>query len=547
MADLRGEDLRQAFSAATRCLERFRDTINALNVFPVPDGDTGTNMLLTMRSAIEKINQAPSLTAGEAADTLADGAFWGARGNSGVILSQFFKGFAEVLHGREVCGGADLAQGFSRASEAAYASVGRPVEGTMLTVIRDFALATQERWACGEQNAPLDLWEAAFLAAQQALYRTPSQLAVLSEAGVVDAGGMGIMVIMGGALCHLAGEPESKVEQAVEAAQLSPDRTVAVQIGRDYLDSTQEVQWGYCIQFILHGAGLSLEGVRKHYTAITSSAVVVGDQRLVRVHIHSDDPGPALSYGASMGQLSHIEIQNMNHQNLEFIAEHGSPPITAATVGVIAVTPGDGLALLFREAGCAGVISGGQTMNPSVQALLEAADTAGARDVIILPNNKNVVAAAEQASAAASGQLHVVPSQSVPQGVAAVLRFNPEESLQHNLEAMRQALDSVVSIEVTRAVRPSNIKGAPVAAGQYIALREGELASTGVSPEAALISVLAQVGLSPEAVVTVYWGADASHPAAEELGRCLEVESPGIQVDLVYGGQPHYHYLASVE
>ena len=547
MADLGGEDLRQAFSAATRCLERFRDTINALNVFPVPDGDTGTNMLLTMRSAMEKFTQAPSLTAGEAADRLAEGAFWGARGNSGVILSQFFKGFAEVLHGREVCGGADLAQSFTRASEAAYAAVGRPVEGTMLTVIRDFALATQEKWAGGEENAPLDLWEAAFLEAQQALYRTPSQLAVLRDAGVVDAGGMGMMVIMGGALCHLAGEPESKVEQAVEAAQVSPDRTVAAQIDRDYLDSTQEVQWGYCIQFILHGEALSLEGVRKHYTAITNSAVVVGDQRLVRVHIHSDDPGPALSYGASMGQLSHIEIQNMNHQNLGFIAEHGSPRSTAATVGVVAVTPGDGLALLFREAGCAGVISGGQTMNPSVQALLEAVDTAGARDVIILPNNKNVVAAAEQASAAANGQLHVVPSQTVPQGVAAVLCFNPEESLDHNLEAMRQALDTVVSIEVTRAVRPSNLNGVPVAAGQYIGLLEGELASTGDSPEAALNSVLAQVGLSPEAVVTVYWGADASHPAVEELGRCLEVETPGIQVDLIYGGQPHYHYLASIE
>ena len=547
MAVLHGEDLRQAFSAATRCLERFRDTINALNVFPVPDGDTGTNMLLTMRSAMEKFTSAPSLTAGEAADILAEGAFWGARGNSGVILSQFFKGFAEVLHDKEVCDGADLAQGFSWASDAAYASVGQPVEGTMLTVIRELAHATREKWADSEQNAPLDLWEAAFLAAQQALYRTPSQLAVLREAGVVDAGGMGMMVIMGGALCHLAGQPESQVEQAVAAAQVSPDRSVAAQIDKDYLDNTQEVQWGYCIQFILHADALSLEGVREHYTAMTSSAVVAGDQRLIRVHIHSTDPGPALSYGASMGQLSHIEIQNMNHQNLGFIAEHGSLASTAAPVGVVAVTPGDGLALLFQEAGCAGVISGGQTMNPSVQALLEAANTAGAKDVIILPNNKNVVAAAEQASAAASGQIHVVPSQSVPQGVAAVLRFNPEESLEHNLEAMVQAIDTVVSIEVTRAVRSSNLNGVPVSAGQYIGLREGELASSGESPEEALNSVLAQVGLSPGALVTVYWGADASQSAAEELGRCLEVETPGMQVDLIYGGQPHYHYLASVE
>ena len=550
MTVLQGEDLRQAFSAATSCLERFRDTINALNVFPVPDGDTGTNMLLTMRSALERFAPGSSLTAGEAADTLAEGAFWGARGNSGVILSQFFKGFAEALHGTEVCDGSDLALGFSRASDAAYASVGQPVEGTMLTVIRDFAQATQERWADSAENAPLDLWETAFLAAQEALYRTPSQLPVLREAGVVDAGGMGMMVIMGGALCYLAGQPQSVVEEAVSAAQFvtdATDRSVDTQIDTDYLDSTQDVRWGYCIQFILHGDGLSLAGVREHYTNMTSSAVVGGDQRLIRVHIHSEDPGPALSYGASMGQLSHIEIENMNHQNLGFIAEYGSQTSTAAPIGVVAVTPGDGLALLFQEAGCAGVISGGQTMNPSVQAILEAAKTAGARDVIILPNNKNVVLAAEQASAGSNGKIHVVPSRSVPQGVSAVLCFNPEASLEHNLEAMHQALDTVVSIEVTRAVRPSTINGVAVAAGQYIGLREGELASTGDSPEAALKSVFAQVGLSTDAVVAVYWGADASQRSAEELVRRLEKEKPGMQVDLIFGGQPHYHYLASVE
>ena len=546
MAVLHGDDLTQAFSAAARCLERYRDTINALNVFPVPDGDTGTNMLLTMRAAMEKLTDTANITAGEAADMLAEGSFWGARGNSGVILSQFFKGFAEALHGKEVCRGADLADSFSRASDAAYASVGQSVEGTMLTVIRDLAQATQEKWAGGEENEPLDLWVAAFLEAQQALYRTPSQLAVLREAGVVDAGGMGMLVIMGSALCHLTGEPESLLDQAVVAAQISPDQTIPTRIDTDYLDSTQDVQWGYCIQFVVHGEGLSLDGVREHYTAMTSSAVVVGDQRLIRVHIHATDPGPPLSYGASMGQLSHLEIQNMNEQNLGFVAEQGSRAIASAPVGVVAVTPGDGLALLFQEAGCAGVVSGGQTMNPSVQALLEAADTAGASDVILLPNNKNVVAAAQQASAA-NGHIHVIPSRSVPQGIAAVLCFNPEESLERNLDVMGQAIDTVVSMEVTQAVRSSSINGVPVREGQYIGLREGELASVGDSPEAVLISLFAQVGLSPDAVVAVYWGADASQPAAEDLGRFLEEENPGMQFDLIYGGQPHYHYLASVE
>ena len=546
MTGLRGEDLRQAFSAATRCLERYRDTINALNVFPVPDGDTGTNMLLTMRSAMEKYSEAPVVTVGQAADTLAEGAFWGARGNSGVILSQFFKGFADALHDKETCTGADLAEGFNLATEAAYSSVGQPVEGTMLTVIRHLSLVGQEE---GESTSddPLSLWEAAFHEAREALYRTPSQLEVLREAGVVDAGGMGIVVIIGAALCHLTGREESLVDQAVAEAGTDAVQPVLTQVDRHYLDSTQEVQWGYCIQFLTQGDGLSPAAIREHFTAMNSSAVVIGDERLIRVHVHAPDPGPALTYGASLGQLAQIDIQNMNQQNLEFVAEHRSSLSTEEGMAVVSVTTGDGLARLFRGAGCAVVVNGGQTMNPSVQALLDAANSSRAQVVILLPNNKNILAAAEQASAAASGRIHVVPSRSVPQGVAAILCFNPEESLTHNLNAMGAALDTVMTIEVTQAVRDSTMAGLAVTAGRYIGLRDGELASVEDTPEGALKSALAQEGLSPEAVVTVYWGEDASQGAAEAISRDLEEGTPGIQVDLVDGGQPHYHYLASVE
>ena len=550
MTLLHGEDLRQAFSASTRCLERYRDTINALNVFPVPDGDTGTNMLLTMRSAMAQFPSAPIATAGEAADTLAQGAFWGARGNSGVILSQFFKGFADALHGKQACGGADLADGFIRATQAAYASVGQPVEGTMLTVIRHLSLAADGRLAGGESWDALSLWEAAFESARDSLYQTPFQLDVLREAGVVDAGGMGMVVIMGAALCHLTGREESQVDQAVAGARIDPIGSATVQIDPHYLESTQGDQWGYCTQFLIQGDGLSTESIREHLSEMATSAVVVGDQRLVRVHIHAPDPGPALSYGAALGQLAQIDIQNMSQQNLEFAAETRSAQSQAdqaAVVGVVAVTTGEGLARLFREIGCAAVVNGGQTMNPSVQALLEAAHSCGSNDVILLPNNKNVVAAAEQAAAAANGGIHLVPSKSVPQGVAAMLSYNPEESLERNLAAMRDALDSVISIEVTQAVRATNMGGMPIAEGQYIGLREGELASVESTPQAALGSALSQAGLYPESVVTVYWGAATGQGSAEEMGRQLEEGTPGIQVDLVYGGQPHYQYLASVE
>ena len=544
MNQLDADDLRQAFLAATRCLEDYRDVINALNVFPVPDGDTGTNMLLTLRSATERFEQSPATTVADVAAEIADGAFWGARGNSGVILSQFFKGFAEGLRGNETCGGADLTRVFHLATEAAYKSVGHPVEGTMLTVIRSLSQAAQEKLAQGEDDAR-SLWETAFLASKEALYRTPSQLSVLREAGVVDAGGMGIVVIVGGALSYLSGQDQVDlgVEGYVDVSQIPAS---VAKVDSDYLDTTEEALWGYCTQFLIAGQGLEPEEVRERFTEMADSAVVVGDDRYVRVHIHAPDPGPALSYGVSLGDISEINIENMNQQNREFVAGHRSRE-EAPALAVVAVAPGEGLTRLFRENGCATVVSGGQTMNPSILQLRDAAQVAGAQDVIILPNNKNIVAAAEQAASVENSHLHVVPSRTVPQGVAALLAFNPEETLEHNLKAMHQVLDGVVTVEVTQAIRATTLGGVSVAAGQYLGLLDGELAAVGETPEMALHSGLAQVGLASDQVVTLYWGADTPQEQAETEVRQLEEQVPGIQVDLVYGGQPHYHYLASVE
>ena len=549
MSVLHGDDLRKAFVAATHCLERYRDAINALNVFPVPDGDTGTNMLLTMRSALEKCPESAGVSAGEVFSQLADGAFWGARGNSGVILSQLFRGFAEALQEQEVCDGPGLSRALTLASDAAYRSVAQPVEGTMLSVIQAASIASAENSALEGDVDALSLWENAFRSAADSLYLTPAQMPLLKEAGVVDAGGMGVVVIMGGALCSLSGRDQNLVDQAVAECCVEPASPAATgtRIDSHFLDSTLETGWGYCIQFLIEGDGLDCARVREEIDkAIAKSAVVVGDRRILRVHVHAPDPGPVLSYGAALGELNQIEIDNMRQQNLEFVAGHRAKQNRLAQVGVVAVAQGEGLAQLLREAGCAEIIEGGHTMNPTVGQFLDAAAATGAADVIVLPNNANVVAAAQQ-SAGANQSLHVVPSKTVPQGVAAMLAFNQEEPLEHNLRAMTGVLSGVVTIEVTQAVRSTNVGGSAVDAGRYIGLLEGGLAASEETPEAALKTVLDGVVHSSDQIVTLYQGIEATPGAAEELRRRMEAEIPGIQVDLVYGGQPHYHYLASVE
>ena len=551
MSDLSGGDLRQAFVAATQSLERYREASNALNVFPVPDGDTGTNMLLTIRSALEKCPDGEA-SAAEVSSGLAEGAFWGARGNSGVILSQLFRGLADALQEAETCSGRDLARGLTLAADAAYGSVAQPVEGTMLTVLRSTSMSVQLALEGEETPEPRRLWERAFRSSVEAVYQTPSQMAMLREAGVVDAGGMGVAVIIGGALCQLTASEQAVLDEAVAAACTEPvvntgGGGTAGSIDPDFLDSTLEAQWGYCIQFLIEGQGLALEEIREHFGAEWSdSAVVVGDQRLARVHLHSEDPGPALSYGASLGDLHEIKIENMSRQNQEFVQKGRGGQSTPTGLAVVAVVQGTGLAQLFKDTGCSTVINGGQTMNPSVGQFLEAAQATGAEGIIVLPNNSNVEATALQ-SAGADARINVVAARTLPQGVSALLAFNPAEPLAYNLKSMTDALSGVLTLEVTQAVRSTSIEGTKVEIGQFIALLEGDLASVAESPEEALKSALDGVVESADQIVTLYRGEDASETEAGEICRRLEAETPGIQVELVYGGQPHYHYLASVE
>ena len=565
MPDLRGRELRQAFARAAVRLEEYRETINTLNVFPVPDGDTGTNMMLTMRAAMERCPDDENPTVSEVASQMAQGAFFGARGNSGVILSQFFKGLSDALQEKECLSGDDLARAFGCATEAAYSSVGNPVEGTMLTVIRQAAEAVQRSVDSDDSRQITGLLETAFEASREALMRTPEQLPLLREAGVVDSGGLGIVVIIGGALEALAPEKlqangqltslTSLVELNLEQFNgLGGNLTAAGNsinlIKEAYLDTTVETEWGYCTEFIINGEGLHLEDVRVQFQGTALSTVVVGDDRHIRVHLHAEDPGPALSYAVSLGSVSDIKIENMDLQNSDFAASHGSRaavPLAELThLAVLAVTYGKGITELFRDSGCAAVVEGGQTMNPSVEEFLGAVEAARAKQVIVLPNNKNIIATARQA-AVSNPALLVVPSATIPQGIAALLAYNPEQPLEDNLRAMEQARAQVSSLAVTQAVRGTAIGGVAVGPGDFIGLLEDNLAATGRSPEEALSATLALVGLNSDAIVTIYRGRDADAESAELFARCLEEEFPGIQVDQVDGGQPHYHYLASVE
>ena len=589
---LGGNELRAAFEAGARCLERQRDAINALNVFPVPDGDTGTNMLLTMRSVNEACLGTSGSTLEEVAAAMARGALLGARGNSGVILSQFFQGLAQGAGGKSHFDGHDLAQAFNLASRAAYSSVSKPVDGTMLTVLRELSLAaSRHSGSSGGYGDVLSVWQAALEAAKEALSRTPLQLPVLREAGVVDAGGQGVVTLLEGAWLHLAGESvEDHVFEVCAPAELDPAMGVpgaGTAVHQEYLDATEDELYGYCTQLLIQGDALEVGEIRAHMGTMAQSTVVVGNEQLVRVHVHAHDPGPVISYAVTQGIVSQVALENIDQQHREFVDAHRAEPTSGAgTAGratlqaVVAVAWGEGFTSLFSGLGCSLVVTGGQTLNPSTRDLLEAAQATGASDVILLPNNSNVIPAASQAvnmtngtggsggSGGTSGtgggphqgfrgglQVHVVPSRTIPQGVAALLAYNPEGSLEGNLKAMGAALDSVRTVEVTTAVRPVTLGGVEVKEGQYIGLLEGNLVTAGDSALDALQRTMSlatdsetsRVDAPPPELVTLYWGADIGEGQAREAATLIRAANPGLEVEVVHGGQPYYQYVASLE
>ena len=532
---LSGDELRQMFAAGRASLELNVDLVNSLNVFPVPDGDTGTNMLLTMRSADEELSNLDGADVAQIAEAFARGTLMGARGNSGVILSQYFQGWARGLKGCTTCGGTEIADALSQASEWAYKAVSKPVEGTILTVIREAARGARDA-VQANQTASEQVWEQACQAARKALAETPELLPVLKEAGVVDSGGLGLVALMEGTLAHLRNEQVKPLE--VETGQLAP--------GATYLTATEEEAYGYCTQFLLQGVGLDTEEIRARMMALADSAVVVGDSSALKVHVHTYDPGTILSYVVSLGSLTQIKIDNIDQQHQEFLVLHRQSR-EEVPVGVVAVASGAGLQRLFRSLGCSAVVHGGQSMNPSTGDLVEAAQGAPAASVVLLPNNPNIVSTAQQAKSVSEKPVHVVPTTSIPHGVAALLAFNPELDLEANLAQMQEAMAGIRSGEVTTAVRSTSIKGVAAREGQAIALLDGELVAAADSIAEAAQEFFDGTAPASGSLVTLYWGGDAREEEAKDLAAWVSSHFSGVEAELVHGGQPYYHYLVSVE
>lgn len=531
-----GQELKQLFVAATTWLEQHAAYINSLNVFPVPDGDSGTNMLLTMQAALREINASPTHSASAICLALSHGALLGARGNSGVILSQIIRGFARAVEKRDSINAHDFSVAMLEGSKTAYKGVVKPVEGTILTVCREAADAAVV--AAGQTDDLRAVLSKTVDAARASVVRTPMLLPVLKEAGVVDAGGQGLLVILEGALKYLNGEPMELTAEGQGAMALE--------------HITREEGWGFDIQFHIRGSNLDVDSIRDKIASMGESALVVGDPSLIKVHVHAPMPGSILDYGCSVGAVTNVVVENMQEQYIDFMAgqKASRPPVTAEEISgmtTVAVVQGAGLARVFSSLGVGAVVSGGQTMNPSTQDILKAVDSVKTDEVIILPNNKNIIPAADQAKDLTKKQVVIIPTRTIPQGIAALLAFNFQSGLEANAQAMTRAAQQIETVEITTATRSVSLDGIEVKQGQIIGLIDGVLRGAGEDKARVALDMLQQAGVANSEIVTIYYGDSVSDAEGKAFADQVHQTFPGQEVEIINGGQPHYHYIISVE
>ena len=536
-----GKDLRDMFAAGSNWLEKSVAEVNAINVFPVPDGDTGTNMLLTLRSVIEEADRATDTTVGVMAKAMSHGALLGARGNSGVILAQICRGMAKGFDGKAQFNGTDWAAALVQASKTAREGLSNPVEGTILTVIGD-AAALGQQFAQEHPDDLVAIIDETVKEARESVARTPTLLPVLMEAGVVDAGGQGLYILMDGALRYLKGELEElqfRKPQMV-SANITATRNV------NLVSSEEDEAYGYCTNFLLEGPNLDPEKIRRKLEDRGLSLVVAGDETAVRVHIHSYDPGGILNYATSLGTLHQIQIQNMDDQHVGF-KEMQRQKALPTDIAVVAVAFGDGMIRLYESLGAV-VVKGGQTMNPSVKEILACVEAVEPDKVILLPNNKNIILTASQIKELTKKSIEVIPSRTLPQGITALMIFNYESTLEENIKSMSESIKSVKTVEVTTAARSTQIHGLKIKQGQAIGIIDDtELVAAGDDVKEVLLQSLDKGGIDAVEMVTLYYGADLKAEQAEEVVKGLKEKYPGKQIELVSGGQPHYFYVVSLE
>jgi DAK2 domain fusion protein YloV len=532
-----GRGLKRLMGAGLAWLERHQQAINALNVYPVPDGDTGTNMLLTMQSAYREIQDSPEEEVDVIAQRVAHGALMGARGNSGVILSQIFRGFARALEGIDRFDTIQFAAAMREAATTAYKGVIKPVEGTILTVTREAAEAAVAAATSSEDLT--QVLNQVVSTARESVARTPALLAVLAEAGVVDAGGQGLFIILEGMLRYARGE------------RLTVTGELAAAMDLHSLHLDHEEGYGYDIQFIIHGEGLKVEEIRAKIASLGDCALVVGDSRAVKVHVHSPEPGTPVNYGASLGSLSRVIVENMQEQYQDFILSKAqrpsAPPEPPSGIGTVIVAPGPGLTTVFQSLGASAVVSGGQSMNPSTEELLQAVEGVASEDVILMPNNKNILLAAEQTKALSEKNVYVVPTITIPQGISALLALNYQADLETNARIMAEAAKVIKTIEITTAVRSAQINGIRVREGEVIGLIDGKLKVQGEKTEEVVNQALAEIDAQEYEIITVYFGETVTAEQAEAMSDEISDLYPDQEIEVIDGGQPHYHYILSVE
>ncbi|MCD1147103.1 DAK2 domain-containing protein [Peptoniphilus sp. KCTC 25270] len=548
MKEINKETLIDAFESAANFLVHKKEEVNELNVFPVPDGDTGTNMSMTVKSAIKQMKEGNPKTAGDVAMLASRGALMGARGNSGVILSQLFRGFSESVKDLEIIDVQALALALKKASEMTYLAVMKPTEGTILTVGReaaDYGLRIAKK-----HKEIIPFAKEVLEAANKSLENTPNLLPVLKEAGVVDAGGKGLCVILEGAILALEGK---KFEEA-DASEPTAKKNLVQK--RESI-STDTIAFGYCTEFIVTTEKNGVEALKEKLTPLGDSLLVVGDDKMIKVHVHTNDPGKALQFGLEHGFLKDIKIDNMRLQHEEILfteeqvestqKEEISSEDPMKKYGFVAVSSGEGIEELFKNLGVDYVVTGGQTMNPSTEDLLEGVRKTNAENVFILPNNSNIIMAANAAKVIAECNVMVIESKSIPQGVSACLVFNEELDPEENFETMVEAIGEIKTAQVTYAVRDTDMNGVKIHKDDFIGISGKDILFSSKELKETTLETIKKLIDEDTSLLTIYSGMDTKEEEVEELMEEVEELYDDIDVEIVVGKQPIYFYLLSAE
>lgn len=519
-------------------LENNKGIVDSLNVFPVPDGDTGTNMNLTVQSAIKEVNNLKDISIAKIAEAAANGSLMGARGNSGVILSQLFRGLSKGLSNAHSIDTRTIAEAFKAASDTAYKAVMKPVEGTILTVARE--TAEQAMASCDEYEDVALFLEMLIKQAKNTLDRTPEMLKVLKQADVVDAGGKGLVYLLEGALAALKGV-EIIREKTYSEEIIDTEREI------QSFSSVDDILFAYCTEFMIRDAKVDHEHFLSKIIDKGDSIVCVGNDTVIKVHIHTNNPGLVLSTASKYGELIKIKIDNMKEQFRERFKN--APPVSQEKkeYGFVAIGMGDGIQKVFTDLNADAFISGGQTMNPSTEDILAAAENINAENIIVLPNNSNIILAATQAREISEKNIHVIPSKSIPQGIAAMLAFKEEYDIDKNVESMSEAIKEVKTGQVTYAVRDTVFNDMEIKKDEIIALYDGDIVSHGSSIEDQTLELIQKMVDEDSFLVTVFYGSDVEKNRAEGLKARIEEVAEECDIEIIYGGQPLYYYIISVE